>query len=203
MENEKDYKYYIERHRFWSNVAIDQLSFTNNFLLTLSTGMLAFSLSEFNKNNPHLKFTIANCDYSLTFSVFSLICTLIAVLYGIIVMLSRMYDARLTREVTLIRLRYYDKEKSTLPNDDFDPPDIYERICTSIQLLLRIDPLRNKFIKSGQFKNNLHKEVIKTQLNDIKKASFFLGLITWRYTKYQVRVFILGIISYTIAIIIR
>ena len=64
---------YIERHRHWQDQAINQLSTANNFMLTISIGLLAFC---FDKNVfMNIRFCVCSCkiDWSFTLHFFALI----------------------------------------------------------------------------------------------------------------------------------
>lgn len=89
------FKEYSENHKFWQDKAIQQLSFTNNLLLTISIGFLSFS---FNKDLlSNLKFTLTDFNLSITFYSLSLLSIVLAVGFGFIMLLTRLYDMRLTR----------------------------------------------------------------------------------------------------------
>ena len=113
-------KNYIERHRNWQNFALSQFSFTNNLLLTISLGFLAY-LSEKVKN-----YQLATIPWQY---VMSLLLTLFSIFEGIIVTISRLYDFRISRHVAYVRLRYY-KEKDKIQSDKKGLPDFDFRILS-------------------------------------------------------------------------
>jgi hypothetical protein len=69
----------------WRNITINQLSFTNNLILTLSTGFLIYCLDKITPNK------VVNNFHQL-FLIISIISLTISVLYGFSVMFSRLYD---------------------------------------------------------------------------------------------------------------
>lgn len=91
-------KGYDERHRFWSAKSIEQLSFANNLILTLSLAALGFF---FNQNSQL-------CSYKKLYITIILICCL-SIFLGILSALSRLYDFRFSRKITLIRKIYFDR----------------------------------------------------------------------------------------------
>ena len=190
---------YIERHRNWQDKAIEQLSFANNFLLTISTGLLAYS---FDKDILFkTKFCKCEIDKSLTFYSFSFLFIILAISTGIIVLISRLYDFRLSRHITLVRQRFYqtnegeitdeNKNAAVLSHDDFDYPNLGQRIATIFKLIfVKIEFLNKAEMQSS--KTNFPKEKFKA----IREFSFRLGTISWKWTKLQGLYFLLGTILY-------
>lgn len=194
-------KNYTERHRNWQNKAIEQLSFANNFLLTISTGLLAIL---FDKNILiDSEFCLFNCeiDKSFTFYLFSLLFILLSIIFGVFVLVSRLYDFRLSRHITLVRLKFYCKNKNLITNenkyaavlssDDFNYPNFQQRIETiSKVIFVKINFLTKTEMKTS--KTDFPKEKFKS----IREFSYRLGIISWKWTKLQGLYFLSGTILY-------
>lgn len=187
---------YIDRHRNWQNKAIEQLSFANNLLLTISTGLLVFI---FDKNKiSEAYFCFCNINWSLTLYSLSLFSIILATFVGFIALISRLYDFRLSRHIALIRKRFYEKnqdeeklEKAVLPANDHNPPGFWKmagKLCKVI--FCRIDFLTKEETKTSKYGFPLGR------FNNIRESSFVLGVATWRLTKFQCICLLMGVLFY-------
>ena len=194
---------YIERHRHWQEQAVNQLSIANNFLLTMSTGLLAFV---FDKNLfAQMHFTIRICDIDLskTFYGFSLFFILLSIWTGIIVLVSRLYDFRITRHVTLVRQRFYqnnkekisveDKNAAVLSARDFKYPSIRQRVVAIFKVLF----VKIEFINSEEM-SYVKADFPSAKFNSLRELSFWLGAISWKWTKLQGLYFFISALFYCI-----
>ena len=105
-------KYRTARNEY-RTIAINQLSFANNLLLTLAVGFLTLGIDKqdfktlsfrFTEHPSAEKFFLVLFIASMTFSIF----------WGVKVMFSRLYDFRLTRYILTIRVRILDKYNKKL-----------------------------------------------------------------------------------------
>lgn len=105
-------KYRTARNEY-RTIAINQLSFANNLLLTLAVGFLTLGIDKEDfktlsfryADDPSAeKFFLVLFIGSMTFSIF----------WGVKVMFSRLYDFRLTRYILTIRVRILDKYNKKL-----------------------------------------------------------------------------------------
>ena len=194
-------KNYNERHRNWQDKAIEQLSVANNFLLTISTGFLAFSFKK--EILSGIRFCLCNCniDKSLTFYAFSQFFVIFSLLTGIMVLISRLYDFRLSRHITLVRQRFYkqnedkiteaNKNAAVLPHDDFEYPNFWQRISTILNAIFcKIDFLVKTEMQTEK------KDFPKEKFKKIREFSFRLGTISWKWTKLQGLYFLIGVVLY-------
>lgn len=194
-------KNYIERHRHWQDQAVNQLSIANNFLLTISTGLLAFVFDKDLFSKMHFSICICNIDKSMTFNAFSLFFIILSIWTGIIVLISRLYDFRLTRHVTLVRQRFYLKNENriteenqyaaVLSHKDFNYPTFWQRVDTIVKVL---------FIKI-EFLSENEMSCVKTvfpeeKFNSLRELSYRLGAISWKWTKLQGLYFFIGALFY-------
>jgi len=196
-----EFKNYNERHRNWQDKAIEQLSIANNFLLTISTGLLAFSFKK--EILSGIRFCFCNCDIdkSLTFYAFSQFFIILSLFTGIIVLISRLYDFRLSRHITLVRQRFYKQNKdkitdenknaAVLPHDDFEYPNFTQRILAILNVIFCKIYFLNKAEMQSEKKN-----FPKEKFRKIRELSFRLGTISWKWTKLQGLYFLIGIILY-------
>jgi len=105
-------KYRTARNEY-RTIAINQLSFANNLLLTLAVGFLTLGIDKEDfktlsfrcTDDPSAeKFFLVLFIGSMTFSIF----------WGVKVMFSRLYDFRLTRYILTIRVRILNKHNKKL-----------------------------------------------------------------------------------------
>jgi hypothetical protein len=198
MSNESNY---IERHRRWQDQAINQLSTANNFLLTISTGLLAFVFDKEVFSKIHFSLCLREVSKSMTLYGFSLAFILIALTTGIIVLITRLYDFRLTRHIVFVRQRFYSKNKdkitdknknaAVLSDNGFDTPSFLQRLNSIFKVLfVKID-----FITKEQM--SLPKESFPTkEFRSIREHSHRLGIISWKWTKLQALYFLVAVCFY-------
>ena len=97
MDKLEEYK---ERHLRWQQTTITQMGFVNNMLIALAIGFLAVTF----KNNQFVGTKLWNngeFDWDLVFNGLVLISLFLSVCHGILTALSRLYDFRITRNITL------------------------------------------------------------------------------------------------------
>ena len=199
---------YIERHRHWQDQAINQLSTANNFMLTISIGLLAFCFDKtvFSK----MKFCVCSCkiDWSLTLHFFALLFLTIAIIYGMAVLVTRLYDFRITRNISLTRQRFYtENEKrisddnpnaAVLPATEFPYPSFRKRVNAIFKVVfIEIDLLTKA--ESLEVKSNEH---TLNKFNSLREFSFILGTISWRLPRFQALYFGLATVLYVLSLLI-
>lgn len=169
-----------QSHSAWRDIAVTQLSNANNMILGFSTGFIVFCLdkcdtirfnlnfySEFEKS----KFFFGICLLSLLFSVF----------YGISVLVSRLYDFKITRHVTLTRLR----SDESLEYSEFEKTNMFDRIGVLFQVFCKDFKLIPKDVAKDL-------KVKDEKFESLRKLSHVLGEATWLWIKFQVFYFLLG-----------
>lgn len=193
-------KKYEERHRNWQHKSIEQLSTVNNFLLTISTGLLAFI---FDKKVFCVNFFIWNSkiDWLSVIYFMSLFWLFLAIFMGVIVMITRLYDFRITRNITLVRQRFYkansENNQNKLPHGDFEDPDF----CQRIVLILKVIFCKITFF-TNQESEMSHSKFDKEKFNTLRKYASELGFISWKWTKLQGLYFLGSVIFYFLYLLI-
>lgn len=188
-----NYENYLNRHLRWQDISITQLSTVNNFLLATSTAFIGFVFKENILNQT--SFSLCNADKLHTFYAFSILLMAFSVLSGVIVLMARLKDFRITRHVTLIRKNFFkyndksniDENLKKLCKSDFPEPKIFKML----------DSLFSK--PSFITKNEI--EVSKSnfdicKFNALREACSNLGYLTWLSTKFQVVTFFISIAFY-------
>lgn len=101
----------------WRNISGNQLSNANNLLITFSSALLVFILGDSKCNK-----IILNYSYEFNFDIFSYWLSILllsfSIFFGFCVLISRLYDARISRQIVLTRYRTLEKQKIELPRND-------------------------------------------------------------------------------------
>ncbi|MDR1348132.1 MAG: hypothetical protein LBJ63_06880 [Prevotellaceae bacterium] len=99
-----------EAHRYWKNMALKQLSDANNWVLVAATTFLSFGIV---RKDISVQFSLCNIDWALTLYVVFLLCSLLSILIGCVVLISRLFDFRITRTITDVKKRFYKMAENT------------------------------------------------------------------------------------------
>lgn len=197
MEKLDEYK---QRHRDWKNISVTQFSNVNNILITLSTGFLAFIITQ---RKDGIDITI-NFLLSVDWWVISAFCILLSIAYGIAVLFTRLYDFRISRHIALCRQRFYEERckeckekkgiiiKKTLPDKTLKDINSCDRIKTFWKLFYK----KIDFISKEDIKKN--DDNLKDRFEGLRLQTDILGKSSWRWTKCQVLFFFIGVLTYII-----
>ncbi|MDR2653027.1 MAG: hypothetical protein LBC68_12080 [Prevotellaceae bacterium] len=177
-EKEKKLKEYQQRYGEWRDIAIKQLSTVNNVLITLATGLLVFYAS---KDNTF------QTNAASVWHIVAYACLLISILYGIGVLFSRLYDARLSRHLVMCRKRYYKEKNESLPYNSAADSCWISRLGNFCKVVL----CKNHKISMSDIKNK-EESVVKEEFEKIQKQSTMLGVTTWIWLKCQVGFFLIA-----------
>ncbi|WKZ74554.1 MAG: hypothetical protein QY303_10410 [Vicingaceae bacterium] len=185
---------YKQCQKEWREISVTQLSNTNNVLLTLSSGLMAFC---FNKNTITNIYLDLNHDISWIKATYLIAILLLAVsmCYGISVLISRLYDFRISRHIALTRQRVYEhQDGKTLNNDDLGEFGFFDRLCAFCQVVFCKLP----FIKIHETKKSDYDQTLNDNFKKLRKLSKVLGNASWRWTKLEVIFFLLSCLTYFI-----
>jgi hypothetical protein len=198
----EELKNYIRRNQNWQDKAINQLSFANNFLLSISSGLFVFLFDKEIFSKIQFITTDSKIDKPLTFYSLSLLFVLVSISTGIFVLISRLYDFRLTRHITLTRQRFYEnnqyiaksenKNLAKLPHEELNSYSLKQRLSTILKVLfIKIDFLTKSEMQTTKSDFPIAK------FNKIREISNILGEISWKWTKLQGLFLLIGLISYS------
>jgi hypothetical protein len=184
---------YKERHKQWTEVSLEQLSTTNNLLLTISSGLLAFCFDKDLFKQIHID-TSQSIKWTQFFYVASIATLACSIALGIGVLFSRLYDFKISRHIAQTRKRVYAKHNQMLPANDLDTPTTGDRIKAMFRIVFSQLPFINKsdvdsYQSGGQLTNNF---------NDLRRLSNILGSASWRWTKLQTLLFFASVVFYVL-----
>jgi len=184
------------RQKEWRDISVGQLSNTNNVLLTFASGLFVFCIDKGKMNKFHIDLS-QDVDIQVATYWISILLLGLSIVYGIGVLLSRLYDFRITRHIALTRQRYYKKYEKELSYNDLIDPDWIDRVCAMGQIVFR----NSYFITSNEIEV-LSKEVFENKFSNLRKLSAILGTASWRWTKIQIGLFLLSGLIYFVHIVI-
>lgn len=178
MKNELKNEYH-ERNIRWTQTALNQLSFFNNLLLSLSVGFLAFCFKpEFFKD---LSPSLNEIDWSKSFLIASIIFIVLSIIIGLITSISRLKDFRITRAINQIRQRTYEHSDKLL---DESTPDKYKRINRIFTLFKKPPEITIEECKKYTEHANFD-----FRFRELRNIAYNLGINSWNYTSYQTILF--------------
>jgi hypothetical protein len=182
---------YTERYKEWREISVTQLSATNNILLTISVGLLAFSFNKEEFNKIHFDTAQSIC-WTHFFYVASIISLALSMTFGIAVLFSRLYDFRISRHLALTRKRLYSKKQGLLPDDDLGEINMMDRLVGISKVLF----IKLPFVTKTQIDNYQSGGQLTTDFNSLRRLANVLGAASWRWTKVQTLLFFLSVLFY-------
>ena len=96
---------YKNRQREWRDISVTQLSNTNNILLTLASGLFIFGIEKSELCIIYIDFSFG-IDWLVATFWSSIFLLGLSILYGVGVLLCRLYDFRISRHIALTRQRF-------------------------------------------------------------------------------------------------
>ncbi|MFV5701080.1 hypothetical protein ACM55F_04325 [Flavobacterium sp. XS2P12] len=185
---------YKERHRFWTQISLEQLSTTNNLLLTISTGFLAFCFDKESIKNI-IKDSTLSYNWSLFYYFASLGLIALSITLGIAVLFCRLYDFRISRHLSLTRKRFYEKHSKVITIEK-NKESI--NMCHRLKSLYFIIFCEFPHINKDCINDNPQDQNLIDGVGKLKQLSKILGSATWRWTKIQVLLFFSSVICYVL-----
>jgi len=193
-------KEYHERNIRWTNESLRQLSFSNNLILSLGVGFLSFAYK--NMELKPLSFTLERIDWGLTFCIWSITLIALSILFGLVLALSRLWDFRIVRHINQTRQRMYEHSGLKLDEETPDRYSFIKRWSLFFELFSEKYPrITLDQCKAFSKYSNKEKERIEGNFKELRAISYNLGLNTWGNTKFQIVLFAIGILLFSIDIL--
>lgn len=188
---------YRQLQKEWRDISTAQLSIANNILITISSGYLALI---FDKNEIRkIKINTSNdFDWSLIFYCGSIFLTLIAILLGLLVLLNRLYDFRISRHIALTRKRFLEKHKEPIEPSSIGEISFFDILVEQKNLFFKnIDFIPVEEIE--KFKEN--KNQFTKRFNRLRRQAKVFGITSHKWTKFQVVSLLISLTLYIIYIL--
>ena len=190
-------KEYLERYRFWTSNSIQQLSFTNNLLLVISIAAFGYFFGKRDKIYTNLHFDVsADIDWIIVFFLFGSLLMAFSIFFGACLSISRLYDFRLTRNISITRKRVCQNTGKLLKDEELDKFTIKEGLADLLCIFLKFD--KYAVTRNECFIVN---ETLKNKFKRLRNISLSLGRTTWFLFNLQFLFFLGGIALYAIIII--
>lgn len=214
MSQETKLKEYSERHRFWTDLAVKQTTFSSNILLTISIAVFGYFFV--NRGAVYkvlvLDFTLP-INWSVSIFIAGTLFIFFSMLFGLSVSFTRLYDFRLTRHILLTRKRAM-KEYYRLPDGKLRKENLYHSFIGFLCIVFKFD---NYKIKKGEVSVkktenshnnappfNLHpSKELRKKFNYLRNRSDSFGKLTHRLLSWQLLFFSFGLILYTIVMVMN
>jgi hypothetical protein len=188
---------YQERYRFWTDKRISQLSFHNNLMLTLGFAVIGYFWSE--RDSVYTKLVInfdAEIDWKVLLFLLGVSAIAVSIISGFILSLSRLYDLRLTSNITLSRKRI-SKNDIELKDEELSK----SRFADSIKSLFSvIQKYQDYEITYSDIKENNN---LQAKITEIRQKSHDLGRSTWGLLKCQTACMLIGIVLFMLVLAIK
>jgi hypothetical protein len=195
---EKKIQEYQERYRFWTDKRITQISFQNNFVLTLAIAVIGYLWSE--RNNVYTKLRIdfnAEIDWMVVIFMFGLFVVALSILSGFILSLSRLYDLRITSNVVLTRKRSIEKDIGI--RDEGLAQSGFVGSMKSLCCVLR--RYQDYEITDADLSEN--NELFQGKFTKLRQMSRDLGNSTWSLLKWQTVCLFVGVAASMFVLVIK
>lgn len=188
---------YDERHRFWTEQAINQFGATTNMFFIISMAFLAFLAGQ--KQMEDAFYIMLSYKFSLSNFLFALgtISTILSVFASGITVLSRLHDLRLTRHTIWIRKKYSELKGIEFPDDHINLSEIniwflLSNFCSTL--------LKNDYFITDIDTKNI--EECKLKFNSLRKRNLLLGRFSWKSMNFQIVTLLIGLFLYVLTKIV-
>ena len=186
-------KEYDIRYSFWTEKAITQFGYSINLFTTIGISSLFYLLSK-KEIFPRviIKYSY-QIDWKLLFYLLSILFILISITYGFISIVSRLYDFRITRHLSLSRKRFLNRSKSREDNGLIKDIIITTPKGKDYKYFKEIIFNDINFINEDDI---INKRAFLDKFQEMQLKSNVLGKISWKAHKTQIIIFIIGLIFY-------
>lgn len=195
--SDKKQEEYSERQRFWSDKSIQQLSFSNNLLLTIAIAAIGYFFGK--REKVYKKLIIDNSlpiDLTTTLFVVGSMFIGLSILGGILLALTRLYGFRLSRHISLTRKRAC-KAGKLLNDERLRPPPLRTAICDIFYVFFKYE---NVTIYRQEYRTQY--KIITKKFKVLRKLSLSFDKATWFLLNFQFVLFTVGILMYVIVTVI-
>lgn len=193
---------YINRNNFWTDKTITQLGYSINLFTTIGIALLGYIITH-RDEFPHLSFSCdAEFSWILTLFLIGTISTVFSIGFGFASILSRLFDFRITRHLALTRKRFLTKNKEKALSENRDLGLIDSKII-DISNERNYPVFKKNILGKSEFitENDFKESRVIDKFEKLRKESNILGDLTWKYHRYQIGLFFLGILTYGLTIL--
>lgn len=192
---------YSERNSRWIDIAMSQLTFLNNLLITLAIGFLAFAFDKL--KNTDIRFLPTNIDWQITLYMISFLLLSLSIFIGILAAQNRLLNFRITRNINQTRYRVLQYSGVILDTSTVKEYSWYKADLLQFKYLFsacRPDKICIEECKDIVDKQN--KENLESKFKILREWGHNLGVSTLRKVNLEIFCFATGFISYVLAVIL-
>jgi hypothetical protein len=193
----RDKSRYDERHRFWTEQALNQFGTASNFFFVISLGFLAFLFDK--KQIRNLLHFDSNLifDFSKFWFVLSILLALSSLIASALTILSRLHDLRLTRHILTIRKKSNDLKSIRFDDGHKDLKEytLKKLVGNFISTLAKDD----YFISDEDIKDP---HVIYYKFEQLRLRTLLLARLSWLTFNRQIIYLIFSLILYAISMML-
>ena len=184
---EKENKYH-ERHIRWRDKTRDQLSFFNNLLLTISIGFLSFIFANEQYSNK-LEICSVNQNFYIIMSV---VLILISIFSGLLVVITRLYDFRITAHI--VQIRSWVNEKLPIQTHNYG---IWLKFILIFKVIFgKCRKIEYRNCVKLEYMSKTEKRVFLKDFRNLRCDAQNLGGLTWLNLNCQISFFLLSMIFF-------
>jgi hypothetical protein len=176
---------YHQRRVRWTKLAIDQFSFFNNLLITISIGFLAFAYDYPENGRVSFSLSVTDIDWFITINNLSILFIFITIILGLIIALSRLLDFRVTRQINQVRQNAYEHQGKKLPQNTPRDSKFKEKLFLLPRLIFN-----HPHITFDACQND---DPISDKFRELRRISRDLGSISWKFLYLELSFLFLGI----------
>ncbi len=137
------------------------------------------------------------------FNVLSILLLITSISAGIITALSRLYDFRITRQITYIRKYYYSNKNKSLPKYKYEIiSNNFKKFWSLIwKAILILVYYKTYTFEEDDILTIPENKILQEQIIKLRKDSYILGILSWASLKIQFRTLLVSLILYAISLI--
>lgn len=191
--DERKLNEYLQRQKEWRDISTQQLSLANNILITIAAGylVLIFDKSELRKIEINFNSSI---DWSILLYSLSILLATSAIFLGVMVMINRLYDFRISRHIALTRKRVYKKHTEVLSESALGAISTWDIISGQFNVMFK----KIEFITIDEIDSfEANKESFNSKFNLLRRQSKVIGSTPHKWTKIQILLMLVSLITYT------
>ncbi len=185
----------------WSDKAMTQLSFYNNLILTFSIGFLSFCFKPESFSN--ISFSLKQIDCSITLKALSILFVLLSLFSGLILVLNRLLDFRISRNINQIRKLVYVSNSTLLNDGPGTEYNLFKKLALIFVVIFNTPKISMNDCRNFKDLNIESQKSIKKQFDLLRETSFNLGQATWLRIYFQTSYFFLSILTYVFSLLLN
>lgn len=199
QHEDKKIQEYQERHRFWADKRISQLSFQNNIYLTISLAAIGYLWSE--RRNIYTDLIIdtqMEIDWKIVMFFLCIITLAYSTFAGLFLSVSRLYDLRLVSNILLTRKRAK-KEKVKIADNNTS----HNGVCKSIHSLWKVFRKYDEEYEISYEDVKGEQKRLQEKFTEARQRSRDIGNSSWILMKNQTVSLLISFIVFMILLIIQ